>query len=130
MRNFRTPVVALVAALSLTACSRRGGNGESNPTPDYSSPVKVVVDNKHWQDVTVYVLHDGERSRIGTATATTIATFSVPRRQIGQSGLIRLIADPVGALSGISTETIVVQPGQQVQWTLESQLRRSSVAVY
>jgi hypothetical protein len=132
MRTLRTPVLLLVVALSVAACSRRGGEeaGSNNPAPVYAGPIKIVVDNRHWQDITLYVLHDGQRSRVGTVTATTIGTFSIPPHQIGQTGLIRLIADPVGSQVGISSETIVVKPGQEVQWTLESQLRRSSVAVY
>ncbi len=127
MLAIRTLPILLAATVAVSACWRRGGNEQG---PLYSGPVKVVVDNKHWQDVTVYVVHDGERSRVGVATATTIATFTLAPHQLGQTGLIRLIADPIGSRTMLSTENIVVKPGQEVQWTLESQLQRSVIAVY
>ena len=131
MRTLRMLVLLMVAASTTTACSlRRGTNDKDEPAQMRSGPVKVIVDNKHWQDVTLYVIHDGARSRVGMVTATTIATFTMPPPLIGQTGLIRLIADPIGSRGGISTETIVVKPGQEVQWTLESQLQRSVVSVY
>jgi hypothetical protein len=49
---------------------------------------------------------------------------------MGQLGQIRLIADPVGSRSMTTSEMVSVQRGQRVTWTLESSLRRSSLAVW
>src|SRR5467141_1122597 len=49
---------------------------------------------------------------------------------LGQGREIRLFGDPIGGRDHAETERIVVQPGQQIEWTLEPELRRSSVAVY
>ena len=43
---------------------------------------------------------------------------------------IRLLADPIGSGDAVGTETIHIQPGQFIEWRLESQLARSTVAVY
>jgi hypothetical protein len=49
---------------------------------------------------------------------------------IGQSRNIRLLADPIGSDASARTETLHIQPGQFIEWRLESQLARSTVAVY
>jgi len=49
---------------------------------------------------------------------------------LGQSRLIRLVGHPIGSVGSINTEVIHIQPGQFNEWHVESQLARSSVAVY
>jgi hypothetical protein len=49
---------------------------------------------------------------------------------LGQGREVRLLGDPVGGHGAVSSETIVVQPGQSITWTLETDLRRSFVAVF
>jgi hypothetical protein len=90
----------------------------------------LVVENHHWNDVVVSVLHDGVVDRVGLATAVTTSTFVLPSRRLGTSGIIRLRGHAVGAPDDHTTDAIPVQPGQEIQWTLESDLARSSVAVH
>jgi len=47
-----------------------------------------------------------------------------------ESRNIRPLANPIGADASVRTETIHIQPGQFIEWRLESQLARSTVAVY
>ena len=47
-----------------------------------------------------------------------------------ESRNVRLLANPIGADASVRTETIHIQPGQFIEWRLESQLARSTVAVY
>jgi hypothetical protein len=54
----------------------------------------------------------------------------VPYRQIATGGKVRLRAYPVGGQGSFTSEDVVVQAGQSIKWTLESDLTRSSVAVY
>jgi hypothetical protein len=49
---------------------------------------------------------------------------------LGQQRLIRLVGDPVGEPGVIRTDPLNIQPGQMIEWRLESQLARSSVMVY
>jgi hypothetical protein len=115
----------------LAAC---GGRPELDDRPDpeveRNSPTVLNVTNTHWLDVVVSVLHDGELSRVGTVTAAASESFALPSWMLGQSRNIRLIADPVGSENRLGTELIQVQPGQTIEWRLESQLARSTVMVY
>jgi hypothetical protein len=90
----------------------------------------LVVENHHWNDVVVYLLHDGVADRIGLATAVKTSTFSFPSRRLGTAGVIQLRGHAVGAPDSHTTECFLVQPGQEILWTLESDLARSSVAVH
>lgn len=124
----RLALAAAVAA-AIGACGGRG-RPEDAPAPDPLAPVELTVDNNHWEDVTIFVFHDEELSRVGIVTAASSANFFVPTWMLGQSRSIRLLADPVGSGQWIRTEVIHVQPGQFIEWRLERQLARSSVAVY
>jgi hypothetical protein len=92
--------------------------------------VAVEIANHNWLDVIIWVLHDGQSTRVGTANATSSASFSLPARLLGQGREIRLIGHPIGGTRTVMSETFVVQPGQYVEWTLESDLDRSAIGVY
>ena len=120
---------AMISFVLLGACA----SGSTGPQAEPSSPqlsTTIEVENHHWLDVVIYVVHDGVRSRLGTVTAASTMRFRCPPRMMGQLGQIRLVADPVGARAMTTSETVSVQRGQRVQWTLESSLQRSSLAVW
>jgi hypothetical protein len=89
-----------------------------------------VVENHHWNDVVVSVLHDGVVDRVGLAIAVKTTTFVLSSRRLGTSGIIQLRGHAVGAPDSHTTDAFPVQPGQEIQWTLESDLSHSSVAVH
>jgi hypothetical protein len=103
-------------------------HGKRTPPPDDAVALRVA--SHHYLDVVIYVLHDGQRTRVGTATGSSSTTFSLPARLLGMGREIQLIGHPIGSQDTVTTETIVVQPGQRIEWLLESQLSRSTVAVY
>ena len=121
-------LLGVLLVLSTHACSHT----TSAPvgTPKLSESVPLRIENHNWLDVVIYVVHDGQRTRLGLATATSSATFSLPEHLLGQGREVRLLGDPVGGHGTVSTETIVVQPGQSIAWTLETDLRRSFVGVF
>jgi hypothetical protein len=119
----------LVAASLLLAigCAR---HGPAAAPASSGSDIVLVVENHHWNDVIVSVLHDGVVDRIGLVTAVKTSTLVIPSRRLGSSGIIRLRAHAVGAPDDHTSDSFAVQPGQEIQWTLESDLARSSVAVH
>jgi hypothetical protein len=88
------------------------------------------VINHHWLDVTIYIVHDGQRTRVGTVTATTTQQFTLSSRLLGATRQVSLIGEAVGSMEVVGTEMLAVQAGQYIEWTLENVLKRSSVAVY
>ncbi len=92
--------------------------------------IALRVTNHNFLDVTVYALHNGQRTRVGTVTGSSAQVFYLPARLLGLGREIQLLGDPIGSTDFALTETLIVQPGQYIEWTLETDLRRSSVGVY
>jgi len=88
------------------------------------------VTNHHWLDMTISVEHDGQRTRVGAVTAAASAEFVLPLRIFGVSREFRLVGEAIGSPEVVRTETLTIQPGQFIEWTLEHDLRRSSVGVF
>jgi hypothetical protein len=113
--------------LASIGCARHEATSDAGPA---TGEILLVIDNHHWNDVVISVLHDGVVDRVGLATAVKVSTFTIPSRRLGTSGIIRLRAHAVGAPDDHTTDVIPIQPGQQIDWSLESDLARSSVAVH
>lgn len=125
----RVPLLTLLAATLLLAGCTTGRRS----TPAGSAriePSSLIIRNNHWSDVTIWVMTGGQRNRLGTVTAARSARFTFPRYTLNYSGEVRLIANALADARPLVTETIVLQPGSVVEWTLESSLQRSSLAVY
>jgi hypothetical protein len=92
--------------------------------------VTILVHNRHWLDLTIYLVRGGATERLATAPGRSEKVISLPWRRVEGGGTIRLGADPVGQNRGIVTETIQVRPSSVVEWTIESDLRGSHVSVF
>jgi hypothetical protein len=80
--------------------------------------------------VTIYVIHDGQRTRVGVAGGTAETQMVLPSRLLGVGRDIQLYGDPIGSSEQAITEVLLIQPGQFIEWSLEWGLERSTVAVY
>lgn len=128
----------LIAALTAACFIFGRGKVPSPPAVNGNEgEIALNVINHNYLDVVVYVLHHGVRTRVGSVTGSTSAVFLLPTRLLGQGREIQLRGYAIGkkdaALGGqdyASTEILIVQQGQYIEWTLETDLRRSSVAVY
>jgi len=122
------PALLVAAGCLLAACHSRPGPGASEPAD--ADGVPLQISNHNWSDVVIYVVQDGFQSRLGVAAAATATSFTLPRRMLGQAGELQLFGRPIGAKGSASTETVIVQPGQWVEWTLEDDLSRSAIGVF
>lgn len=78
----------------------------------------------------IYLMNGNQAERLGTVAGVSAANrFTFPYRHIASGGRLRLRAHPVGGES-FTSEDVVLQPGQLVKWTLESDLRRSSLMIF
>lgn len=123
------PRCALMALCLVAACARHAAVRRPAAVPA-SVEVVLRVTNHHFVDITVSIERDGTRTRVGTVTAATSAEFVLPLRAFGVSREFRLVAEAIGSPEAVSTETLTIQPGQFIEWTLEHDLRRSSVGVF
>ena len=121
----RLEITLLVLTLFTVGC----GGHQKGVTTAPSGEIALVVDNHHWSDVIVSVVHDGVAERVGLATAVKSSSFILQSRRLGQTGLIRLRGHAIGSPEDHTSDSFLVQPGQEILWTLEGDLARSSVAV-
>ena len=120
-------LLLLAVVLLLAGCAAKH---EADERQIPSEPTSLKVENHNWLDVVIYVVHDGQRSRLGSATAAKSTDFMIRPSELGQLGSIQLIADPVGSSGAIASPTVVVKSGMRLVWTLQTDLSRSSLAVY
>ncbi len=132
VRPFRlhAGVAALLLATSSCFIFNHGKGDRPPAVPVAEGEIALTVTNHNYLDVVVYVLHDGLQTRVGTVTGSSSTVFFLPARLLGLGREIRLLGDAIGNDAYTSTDILVVQRGQYIEWTLETDLRRSSVGVY
>jgi hypothetical protein len=129
-RGTHASAVLLLAGFLVSACLHQPRTPQPVPDDDAASGFELQIANHNWSDMTIYVVRDGQPSRVGIATAASSARFMLPRGMLGQGGEIRLWGRPIGGQGEAFSESVIVQPGQWVEWTLEDDLARSAIGVY
>ena len=114
------------AAASACASAR---HSEETPSPG-NSETMLEVENHNWRDVVIYLMNGNQSQRLGMVGGVSTKNFVFPYRQIATGGKVRLRAHPVGGLPSFTSEDVVIQSGQSLKWTLESDLKRSTLTVY
>lgn len=132
MLRLWTALVFLLFAAPACFVFNRGqkSDGQSAMSDVPESEIALSVTNHNYLDVVVYVLHDGQRTRVGMVSGSSSTVFFLPARLLGQGREIRLYGDAIGNDAYAVTDILVIQRGQYIEWTLETDLRRSSVGVF
>lgn len=131
-------VFVWIASVSSACGSPRAGSvahSEQGPLGFHGAVIPVAVQNDNMQDLTIFVLHDGARTRIGVAGAAQSTNFIFPTQYAANAGTVRLAAVPLiggrfGWRKSIVSEAISVHYGERVVFSLEPDLARSTIAVY
>jgi hypothetical protein len=95
-----------------------------------ATEVSVEVENHNWSDIVIYLMRGNQPRRLGMVTSLSTIHFAFPYRSLSTGGNLRLRAYPIGGPGAYTSEDLVLQPGQLVKWTLESDLSRSFLAIY
>lgn len=148
MHALKSLVAAVAVTLTLGACATGaapsrfapmassadagavGAAARGQPAPAPSRATTVRVENFNWNDVTVFVVQNGVRTRLGTVTSMSTGSFRLPSQVLASTGSVRLLADPIGSSRGYMTEPILVRAGSQVAFNVQNSLTLSSVAVW
>ena len=125
---------AAAALVSLGACLTRGGRAPE-PAQDSSAvaasdSVTLEVENHNWSDVNIFVLKDGRRTRLTSATAAKTTTFAFHRRTFGRTGSFRLVVVRIGGRDRYVSDLLPLTERTSILLTVESDLRRSSVGIW
>jgi hypothetical protein len=130
VRFLRTVLLAIMVGAATSCAAHRGALKEEAFAPMADEPVTLSVTNHNWLDVVIYVVTGTERIRLITVTAAGAGEIPVPTRALQHNGEIRLLVHAVGNPTTFMSELVVAKPGSTVEWTIESELRRSSLAVW
>ena len=107
----RLPVLFLLATLMLGGACHQRSAGEEAPMTE---PTILRVDNRAFNDMTIYVLRSSQRIRLGIASGNSTTRFQSPSYVIFGATPLRFLADPIGAAGTPVSEEITVQPGDEV----------------
>jgi hypothetical protein len=128
--RLRTALAALLLGASACFIFRRGKSEPQLALDVPEGEIALNVTNHNYLDVVVYVVHDGQQTRVGMVTGSSTALLYVPLRLLGMGHDLQLYGRAIGSDAFARTQTLILQPGQYIEWTLETDLRRSSVGVY
>ena len=128
---FKLPVLWTCIALStLPACGLFSSRNSESAASASNAEVSLEVESHHWSDIVIYLMNGGQSQRLGMVSAVSSKRFVFSYRQLAAGGKVRLRAYPVGGRGSFTSEDVLIQPGQSIQWTLENNLSRSSMSVH
>jgi hypothetical protein len=101
-------LVLVVALLAVGSCVRRPA-GAVDPRGDAT----LRVENRGLPDMTIYVVNQSQRIRLGMAPGLTITMLRIPGDLV-RGGTVRFLADPVGSARAPVGEEISIFPGDEI----------------
>lgn len=101
----------LASAVLALGCGSHKQNA-SLPAPD--ARAVVMVDNRSFLDMDVFVYDGNQRVRLGTAAGHSVTELTIPPRLLTGATPLRFIADPIGGRRAPVSDEIVVNPGDEV----------------
>jgi hypothetical protein len=118
-------LVAAAATLSTaTSCSRPNeAAGDLSP----ATSIGLTVTNQNFADMDVYAVSDGLATRLGTVTGNTTRSFAL-HGSMATSDL-RIVATPIGGNGRASSGSLIVSPGQTIDFKISPVLRNSTVSI-
>lgn len=132
MRSRSAEAVRVLGLIGLLlGCGSRSEDADAEPQPaEHTAEVALEVENHGWSDIVISLVRGTSVERLGMVGGLNTETFVFPYRKLGAGTDVRLRAYPIGGPSAFTSENVLIQPGQWVKWTLESDLTRSFLAVY
>jgi len=113
-----------------SACHRTPPASALDPANTGSEPLVLEIENHNWSDVNIFVVHDGRKNRLGTATAAKDATMIIPPQYQGDTHNFQLVLYRIGGKDSFVSQTLTSTTGNTVRLTIESKLEHSSVGVW
>ena len=110
-----TRLVRFFAALAAAAGLAFGAACVTTGAPREEQPATwLVVENRNFLDMNVYVWRGAQRVRLGIATGSSTTRMRIPHTLIFGATPLRFQADPVGGRASPVSMEVVVSPGEEV----------------
>jgi len=106
------------ALLALALLSPGCGPAVRSGPPGPQAPTTLKVWNQNFLDTDVFVLRAGQRIRLGMVAGLSTQVFTIPADIVRSSPQLRFELHAIGGRGNPRTETISVQPGDEVELTI------------
>jgi hypothetical protein len=118
-------------ASAVMACAQNATSFEAVNPPVRTT---LIIRNQNWYDVRLYVVSDAGALpvRIGTvdgASSTAIHLRGRALQEVRNRGTARFLIRPLGSRASYTTQSTLVHPGDEIQLTVASQLKFSTIRV-
>ncbi len=136
MRNKTMLTVALLTGLVVAAPAVGAQEAEEQAgvftevTAPERQPVQVYVENSNFLDMDIFAVRGATRIRLGTVRSQQGQFFDLPASAIDAGQQLQLLADPIGSRASHRTGTVMINPGDVVEWRLGNSLNQSTLAVW
>ena len=120
-----------ILAPTVTACAQKATSFEAANPPVRTA---LIIRNQNWYDMRVYLVSESGALpvRIGTAegsSSTVIRLRGRALQEIRNRGAVRFLISPLGSRANYTTQSTLVHPGDEIQLTVASQLKFSTIRV-
>lgn len=105
----RCLVLALVVASLACRSGRAARNANEGP-----ARTTIEVQNEDFNDMNVYVLVNGSRTRLGIANGNKTTVLTIPEYLLSGTTFLRFVANPIGGNRTPVSEEVDVSPGDQL----------------
>jgi hypothetical protein len=109
--RFRLASLILAFAVTLLGCHASGPPRNGDDAPKVTT---IDVQNEGFNDMNIYAIVGGARTRLGTAPGNKTTTLTIPAYLVSTTTFFRFVADPIGGNRTPVTEEIDVSPGDQL----------------
>ena len=122
----RQLTAALLAPAALAACASAGRGGRSSP----SQTATLEVKNDYLGPVDLYAVREGGFvRRVGSVFTSKVERFKLGADLVNAGGTVRIVAVPLAENGRASTGSLIVRPGETVQFNIASDLRASTTFI-
>ncbi len=123
--------IALIAGVSATTsgCATKGALSQRY---DRGDAAVLRIDNRHWQDVKVYLVpaSGGQSVRVATVVSMTSTVVRLRGRaamEVRANGELRLEIRPFASRERFTTQTVLARPGDKIQLRVGTFLQHSTL---
>lgn len=128
--RLRAVAVVFLMGFSTSSCVTGGGDDPETELASREEGLAVTVHNQNWSTVHCYLLLDTRSVSLGQVSTNRAETFTVRSTVLGSHRSVRLLADPIGSTDSYTTEPILIEPGDRIEWTLRNPFSLSSIQLY
>jgi len=101
-------------ALVVLALLSAGCGHAVRSAPDPQAETTVRVENRNFLDMTVYVLQNSQRIRLGMVAGLSTQVFTIPSYLVRGAGQLQFELHPIGGRGNPRTESISIRPGDEI----------------